>query len=303
MPIEFLSFWLRETISNISRNRLMSLVAITTTTVGLFILGTFFLTLANLRAAVDRETTKLDIVLFLKADLTPERRKAIYEGARIPQAQDVQFVSKEQALKEMQKKWPDIPMADFKNDNPLSDEIRIKLKKENLSEILAVQNYLATIDGVIKSRRDDEPVKNLLRISSFLAIAGVICLLVLGMGILLIIHNAIRLTIFARRREIRIMELVGATAWFIRIPFLLEGTLYGLAGATVAATILGVLWIAIARTSSELVRMLAPLSAGGFGATSIWWQCTAIMLLAGLLFGLIGSWASLSRSLGKAAHI
>jgi cell division transport system permease protein len=303
MPIEFLSFWLRETISNIARNRLMSLVAITTTTVGLFILGTFFLTMSNLRAAVDRETTKLDIVLFLKADISEVRRKQIFEGSRVPQVDDVQFVSKGKALKEMQKKWPDIPMADFAKDNPLSDEIRIKLKKEYLPEILKVQSYLSSIDGVLKTRRDDEAVKNLLQINSFLAIAGSICLLVLGMGILLIIHNSIRLTIFARRREIRIMEMVGATAWFIRIPFLLEGIIYGLVGAALASAILGALWLAVVRTDWQLVRMLAPLASNGIGLGSVWWQCTGILLLAGLMFGLIGSWASLSRSLGKAAHI
>src|SRR5215210_6207056 len=125
MSLEYMMFWTRETVSNIGRNRLMSLLAITTVTVGLFILGAFFLVLANLRAAVAKETHKLDIVVFLKADVTPERRKQIYEATRISQVKDLQIVPKAQVLKEVQRKWPDIPMADFADDNPLSDEIRI----------------------------------------------------------------------------------------------------------------------------------------------------------------------------------
>jgi cell division transport system permease protein len=296
MFLEFLMFWTRETISNIGRNRLMSLLAITTVTVGLFILGSFFLVLANVRTTVAEETHKLDIVVFLKADITPERRKQIYEATRIPQVRDLQIVTKAQALKEVQRKWPDIPMADFAADNPLSDELRIKLK--NPEEIFAVQQYLSSLDGVLKTRRDDEPVRQLLAINRFLTVAGLVSLVIMGMACLLIIHNAIRLTIFARRREIRIMELVGATAWFIRVPFLLEGIIYGIVGAVVAAAIIGGVWLAAVRTPSPLVGLLLPLANSG-----VLQECLALMLGAGLLFGLLGSWVSLSRSMGKAAHV
>src|SRR5687768_8006027 len=105
MSIEFLSFWTRETVSNIRRNRLMSLLAISTVTIGLFILGLFYLTLSNLRAAVGSQTEKLDLVLILESDITPERRKEIYDAARIPQVADLQFASKSQVLEEYQKNY------------------------------------------------------------------------------------------------------------------------------------------------------------------------------------------------------
>ena len=296
MPIEYLSFWLRETLSNVGRNRLMSLVAITTTTVGLLILGTFYLTLANLRTAVDRETHKLDIVVFLSNNISQQRRLQLYNAARMPQVKDLHIVTRDRVLLQMRRELPDIPVADFKNDNPLKDELRIKLK--NPEDIIAVQSYLATLKGVDKVRRDDEVVRNLLRINRFLAISSLVATFVLGMAILLIIHNSIRLTIFARRREIRIMELVGATAWFIRVPFLLEGLVYGLAGSAIAACCLGVVWLGISRSNWPLVQLLLPLI-----GTDIWLKCTLVLAGAGLGFGLFGSWASLSRSLGRAAHI
>ena len=296
MPLEYLSFWLRETLSNIRRNRLMSVVAITTTTVGLLILGTFYLTLANLRTAVDRETQKLDIVVLLSNNISAKRRDAIAKGAQIPQVSRVKIVTNDEALARLKRDLPSIPVEEFKKHNPLKYELHLKLKDPE--NILDVQRYMATIPGVYKVLRDDEVTRTLLKINRFLAIAGLLASLVLGMAILLIIHNAIRLTIFARRREIRIMELVGATAWFIRVPFLLEGVLYGLAGAALAAVCLGAMWVGISRLDAQLVRILMPLI-----GTDIWAKCALALAVAGLGFGLFGSWVSLSRSLGRAAQI
>ena len=296
-------FWTRETLSNISRNRLMSLLAITTATIGLFILGTFFLAISNLQALVKNQTQKIDLVVFLKADITPQRRKQIFEAARVPQVKDLQFVSRDHVLKEWNKTDPDIPMEDFRGRyNPFNDELRIKMKDENMQDIFKFEDYMNSIQGVVKASRDRSseraPVQRLIAFRRFLAIAGTVALVVLGMAILLIIHNAIRLTVFARRREIRIMELVGATSWFIRIPFLLEGILYGIMGAALAAVILSPLYATLTRIPWPLVQELLPLNSG-----ALLWNCSGLMLLAGLCFGFIGSWLSLARSIGKAASL
>jgi cell division transport system permease protein len=300
---EFLMFWTRETGSNIGRNRLMSLLAITTATIGLFILGSFYLAISNLQALVKNQTQKIDIVVFLKADVTPKRRKEIYDAARVRQVKDLQFVSKEQVLKEWNKSDPDIPMEDFKGRyNPFNDELRIKMKDEHMQDIFKLEDYLGGLKGVVETSREHakerEPVERLLAFRRFLAIAGTVAIIVLGMAILLIIHNAIRLTVFARRREIRIMELVGATSWFIRIPFLLEGIMYGVAGAALAAGILSPLYVALTRIPWPLVQELVPLGPG-----NLLWNCSGLMILAGLCFGFIGSWFSLARSIGKASSL
>ncbi|HVF09991.1 MAG TPA: permease-like cell division protein FtsX [Abditibacteriaceae bacterium] len=296
MSIEFFSFWTRETVSNIRRNRLMSLLAISTVTLGLFILGVFYLTLNNLQALLDSQTQKLDLTLVLERDITPQRRKQIYEAARIPQVADLQFASRSQVLKQWQKEMPDIPIADFRNNNPFGDELRIRLKDPNT--LIAVSKYLNSIKGVQKTREELGPARKLLAINWFIRVAGVVTLCMLGMAILMIIHNSIRLTVFARRREIRIMELVGATPWFIRIPFLLEGIIYGIAGAGFAAAVLSALFLAIRRLDVEIVRALWLLR-----DSSVLVACVAWIAVAGLGFGFIGSWLSLSRSIGKAAHI
>jgi len=295
---EIFGFWARETMSNIRRNRLMSLVAVSTVTIGLFVLGAFYLAWGSVQSTVSEQTKKLDLVAILERDVSPKRRKEIATAARIPQVAGLNFVSRNQALRTMAKEQGDFPITDLLKDNPLGDELHIKLK--NPEDIFKVRNYLSSLKGVqkIRSQGEDKVVNTLLSISKFVKVAGSVAFFVLGLGILLIIHNAIRLTIFARRREIRIMELVGATSWFIRIPFLLEGLVYGLMGAVYAGIALFLIYSMAVRSGAPIIKLLLPAA-----PMLLLWQCLGLLGLCGLLFGMAGSWLSLSRSLGKTAHL
>ncbi len=296
MLLEYLMFWARETLSNVRRNPLMSLLAISTVTIGLFILGAFYLALANLRGAVKSETQKLDMAVILDRDISAKRRKQIFDAARIPQVQNVTVVLHGEVLNAFKKEHPDIPLEGLEEDsyNPFSDELRIQLKNP-ATDFFAVRKYFDSLKGhgvlSIRSAQENEIVRTLLGINRFVAWAGIAALWVMGLAILLIIHNAIRLTIYARRREIRIMELVGATPAFIRIPFVLEGLLYGAVGALIAAMILSPLYTAG-------VNALRPWTQGliSLGDPSLLGSCVGWMLVAGLLFGLLGSWFSVSRN-------
>lgn len=295
---EIFGFWARETISNVRRNRLMSLLAVSTVTVGLFVLGAFYLAWGSVQSTVSSQTKKLDLVVILDRDVTSARRKQIYEAARMPQVKKLTFVSKDKALRDMAHELQDIPIKDLQKDNPLGDELHLTLK--NPEDIFKVRAYLTSIKGVqsIRNPGEDKAVGYLLSINKFVKIAGFIAFVVLGIGILLIIHNAIRLTIFARRREIRIMELVGATSWFIRVPFLMEGLIYGLTGAIYAGAALFFLYTMAVRSGAPVLQLLLPAA-----PMVLLWQCLGWLALAGLFFGLVGSWLSLSRSLGRTASI
>ncbi|MBW3635609.1 MAG: ABC transporter permease [Armatimonadetes bacterium] len=289
--MEFLQFWTRETFANIRRNRLMSLLAISTVTVALFILGAFYLTISNLRAAVTGQAQKLDLVVILDRNIKPARRDAIVDGARIPQVAKVELVSAAQALGEFKKSYPDLPLEDFVNDNPLGDELRVRLK--NPEDFFKVRTYLASVEGVsaVKDAGADFAAQRLLDFNRFLTTAAIISLIVLGLAILLIIHNAIRLTVYARRREIRIMQLVGATSSFIRVPFLLEGLFYGVSGALLASVGLGVLYRTASGNPAPLVKWILPLAPG-----EILGSCVVLMVIAGLIFGVLGAYISFTHS-------
>ena len=284
--MEQLRFWGREALDNVRRNRVMSLLAISTVTVALFILGAFFLTLSNLRAVVGAQTQKLDIVVVLQKGISPARRLEIYNAARISQVKKLDIVMASQALEKMGRELQ-MPVDDWRRDNPLGDELHVQLRDPN--DYFAVGHYLASIQGVesIKDSNAQEAAGKLLEINRLLSLGALVALAVLGLAILLIIHNAIRLTLFARRREIRIMQLVGATNAFIRVPFLLEGLFYGLVGAGVAALGLVLVYGVFARASIPLVAALMPLSPGTIAPA-----CVALLLGAGALFGALGAWIS-----------
>jgi len=302
MPLEYLMFWTRETLFNVRRNPLMSLLAISTVTVGLFILGAFYLTLFNLRSAVKAETQKLDLAVIMERDITPKRRADLLKAANMPQVSVVKVVSQEQVLTEFQKEMPQIPLDDFKDArfNPFGDELRLTLKNPD-EDFFKVRDYFNGFKGkgIVETRspQENEAVRALLGVNRFLTWAGVVALWVMGLAILLIIHNAIRMTIHARRREIRIMELVGATPIFIRVPFLLEGLLYGAAGAILAALILSPLYAAGLRALGPWTQGILP-----SGNASALVACIGWMLLAGLGFGLLGSWFSVSRTVSENAR-
>ncbi len=289
--MEHFQFWTRETLANIARNRLMSVLAISTVTVALFILGAFYLSISNLRAAVGNQAQKLDLVVILDKNITPARRLELFNAARTPQVAKVDVVLKSEALKELKKQFSDLPLDDFGKDNPLGDELRLRLKDP--ADFFKVRSYMTGLKGVsaVQDVGADEVARRLLEFRRFLQIAALVSLLVLGLAILLIIHNAIRLTVFARRREIRIMQLVGATPNFIRAPFLLEGVFYGIGGAALAAVFLGALYSAASGNPSPLLRSILPLSPAQILA-----PCFAMMLFAGALFGVLGALFSFGHS-------
>jgi cell division transport system permease protein len=297
---EFLSFWARETLGNVRRNPLMSALAISTVTVGLFILGGFYLTLGNLRSVVSNETQKLDMAVLLERDVSDERRDQLFRAAKIPQVKEVKLVSREQFLAEVRedikrKKIQNVPLDDFDTpeDNPFWDELRIKLNNPG-QDFFTVRDYFNSLKGkgVFEVRQEqDEAVRAIVGLNRVLFWSGLLASGVMGLAILLIIHNAIRLTIYARRREIRIMELVGATPGFIRVPFLLEGLLYGAAGAFLAALFLSPLYAAATRALQPWTQGLLRLGEPGLLVSCIGW-----MLVAGLTFGFLGSWASVARN-------
>ena len=297
MPLEFILFWTRETLSNLVRNRLMSLLAMSTVAIGLFILGGFYLSLAHVREMVKNQTGKLNITVILDPNITPQRRKQIYEACRIRQVADLQIRTKDQVLSEMHRETPDMAISDLKGkNNPLSDELRLKVKDPQT--IPAVIKYLQTLKGkgVDDTISDQAILQKLLSFNLWLTVIGSVSLVVLGLAILAIIYNTIRLTVHARRREIRIMELVGATRGFIRVPFVLEGIIIGFCGSLLAALFLISFHSLFGGKMPMFLRSMPPEMINQVSR-----QCAIGVVTAGLVFGLVGSCISLNRSISRIA--
>ena len=155
---------------------------------------------------------------------------------RIPQVKSVEFISKTEALKLMRKKNPEL--TDSLPGNPLPDAFEITPKRGEDVELIASQVPHGKSAGVERVNYGKKTAKRILRVARVIEIVFLLAVAVLLVAATLLIANTIRLSIFSRRREIEVMKLVGATNWFVRGPFMIEGLLCGLGGAVLAVILL-----------------------------------------------------------------
>lgn len=295
--MEILQFWIREALSNLWRNRFMSALAISTVTLSLFVLGALAISLANLRSVVGTQANQLELTVLLDKDTTPQRRNQIFRAVHsMPQVKGVKWVPASEVLQSYGREY-DVDVADWQANNPVRDELLLQLNDPN--EFFAVRKYLSTVAGIelLENQNIEAATQKLLGINRFLSVTASIALGVLGLAILLIINNSIRLTLYMRRREVRLMQLVGATVGYVRAPFLLEGMLYGIVGAIVASSALLLTYSAVRGAQMAVIQDLLPLS-----PTQVLAPCLLGLLLAGCLFGLLGSWLSFRQSRERIAE-
>jgi cell division transport system permease protein len=271
-------YFFSETATNLRRNLLMTIAAISTVTISLLLLGgVAVLHLAVRNMTLDWEA-KVEISTFLRNDITQGEQDALsQEISEMPQVEEVTFVSQAEALDEFQELYKNQPeFTEFLEEDSLPASFRIKLADADDTE--AVAALIRGRSGVDDVRFGGQFVKTLLQVNGFLRTVTLVLSIILMTAAAALIANTIRLGIFARREEIGIMKLVGATKWFIRIPFMLEGVFAALAGALIAGAIvlagdvflfprIGEAFPFLARvfffTNGEMAQILIGLAAGG----------------------------------------
>jgi len=214
------------------------------------------------------------------------RRKLVHD----PRVKNVVFVSRAEAEKIMQKKFPKLYQTPLPS-NPLPDSWVVTPTKASYTPVLGREIQRAGYTGVDDVRWGSKTAHRVLTIAEVIWIAFLVAVVLLVTASTLLIANTIRLSIFARRREIEVMKLVGATNWFIRGPFMLEGLLCGLAGSILAVVLL-VIGKEIALPS------ILPHIGGGTDVHALPFVLNAFALVAaGLLLGAAGSGLTLRRFL------
>jgi cell division transport system permease protein len=200
----------------------------------------------------------------------------------------VKFVSKEEGLRRMARSQPELVQEVSTNPLPHSFEVTPKQAKD----VTAIANRVdqAGLPGVEKVTYAKKVADRILRVASVVSAIFLIAVGILVTASTLLIANTIRLSIFARRREIEVMKLVGATNWFVRGPFMIEGLLCGLAGSLVAVLLL------VLGKELALPSILNQLEDSGVGAISFFWNAV-ILVAVGLALGAAGSGLTLRRFL------
>ncbi|MDK2856780.1 MAG: cell division transport system permease protein [Bacillota bacterium] len=293
MRLSTWEFYLRETGRSLMRNRLMSLASISTVALSLLILGLFLLGAVNLNHIASTLENQVEVTAYLDDKLSPAANKELTEQVRkLPGVREATFVSKEEALERLKEQFGERRdlLAAVEKNNPLRNAVEVRTLTPQ--DVKPVVEELKKLPGVAKVSFKEEIIERLFALTRAIRYVGLgIAVLLIG-GTVFLISNTIRLTVFARRREIGIMKLVGATDWFIRWPFLLEGICLGLIGSLPAVILVGRFyrWLA-ANVYSTLpfIPLLSPAQVLG--------RLSLLLVGLGILVGGLGSAISVRRFL------
>ena len=292
-------FFLAEAFRSIRANAAVSVAATVTVLIAVFILGAFIPSFLYVQSTVDSQKQKVDIDVFISDSATVPQ----VEGLRTQlaalqnqgQIRSFTYVSKDDALKELRGRLKDPSILQELPSNPLPAKFNVKpANPDNAQAIIDSVAGGPAIDAQLGISYGKETADKLLSVARFIQWAGLGLISILLVASILLIGNTIRLSIFARRREVEVMKLVGATNWFIRWPFVIEGIICGLIGAVLAVALLWAVKVGVVDTwihdaNSALTRDQA---------TTIGFPVLGLILVgAGALVGALGSGITLRRFL------
>lgn len=283
-----LRFFLGEVLANFTRNAGMQFTAIGTVAVTIVLLGSFLYVRETLKTFGTGVLSQIEIAVYLKDGVDDAHAKRLgMKFAADRRIASASYVPKREGLRRMH----DVLGNDFDTSlltaNPLPNTYHVKVKDPDA--VPAVAASIAKDPRVAKTDYAADTVQKLLKTAAVLGRAGIALIALLSISAAIVISNTIRLTVFARRREIEIMQLVGATNMYIRMPFIAEGMLAGLLGAGIA---IGVLALAEHQVIPKLAQTLA------FVTFKVNEGTLCVELLAvGAAVGLIASWLSVGRHL------
>ena len=287
------AYYVREGLSSVFVHGFTSLAAMLVIAACLMITGTFALVAYNLDLQIRELEGQSEIVVYI--DEAVSRDNALELGKKIRALDNVktaEFVTKEQLFEDYLDSLGEdaYVMEELRNDNPLRDSYQITM--DDVSLHADTVKALESINGVAASSSMQEVSERLIQIRQVVNLISYTMVALLGGVSVFIIANTVKLAMFARKEEIAIMKMVGATNHFIRAPFVVEGMFLGLSAATLAFF---VLWGVYAYVSAQLAEGTAILTMVAFDA--VWKEALVTMLGAGLLLGVGGSVITIRRFL------
>ncbi|ARU61391.1 cell division protein FtsX [Tumebacillus avium] len=282
----------REGFKNLTRNGWMTFASLSAVTVTLLLLGVFLLLAYN----VQQFSYQLEKQVLISVSVVDGTERAqIVELERqlknLPGVSEIVFVPKEDGLVSLKDKFADNGdlLDGLEQDNPLPDVFRVKAQDPQQTSALAAK--IRTLNLVEKAEYGDKSIDQLFDVTAMVRNAGAVFVIGLCFTALFLINNTIKVTIFARRKEIEIMKLCGATNWFIRWPFLIEGLLIGVLGSALPILTLGIGYDYLTKNVPGIMLFRFA------DFDPLMYSVAAILLGIGALIGMIGSVMSISRFL------
>lgn len=293
MKLSTSEYFIKEVYTSFKRNIWMTLASIFTVVLSLFILGFFSIVILNLNKMADTLESQVQISVYLKDDLSQEEIDETKETlSKIEGLQDIKFTTREEAMENFKKRLGDQQfLLDALDDtNPLPDSFSLTVTSPQ--QVKTIADTAAALDSVESASYSQDIINHLFNLTHLIRLIGVALIILLTGAAIFIISNTIRLTVFARRKEIAIMKYVGATDWFIRWPFLLEGICLGFIGGGLATIFLYIVYNQVTQEIYEAMAFFPLIPQHPF----INYISLAI-LVAGIIIGALGSTISLKRFL------
>ena len=280
----------------IFRNRGMSIASIFSILAMLLILGMFFVITVNINLFTEVVKQDYDqIEVFLLDDTDKAQAEQIMTQIRTHEGvTDVQYRSKAEALEILKERWGESGyLLDSLGKNPLPASILISVESlDNAGEVAA---YAGTLDGIEDVQYYQETVEKLTKITNFLQIGALIIMAFLVVVSVVVVSNTVKLTVFARAKEIRIMKYVGATNWFIRGPFLAEGIIIGMLAALISTGLIALIYKELIAAIGA--QVLAIVSMPLISTQYMTGNMLIIFLALGMSIGACGSIVSMRKFL------
>lgn len=291
-----LTYNLKQGFMQIFRNRGMSLASIFSITAMLLILGLFFVITVNINLfteAVKQDYDQIEVFL-LDSTTQDETMQMMAQLEKKDGVSKVEYRTEEEALEIMKERWGESGyLLDSLGENPLPSSILITV--DTLEEAGDVAEFAAEFDGVEDVQFYQETVEKLTAVTDFLQLAALVIMGFLVVVSVVVVSNTVKLTVFARAKEIEIMKYIGATNWFIRGPFLAEGILIGLLASAVSTAAIAALYGKIVSTIGS--QVLAIVSCPLIPVSYLTSHMVIIFLALGMSIGAWGSIVSMRRFL------
>lgn len=286
-----LTYFMSETLKSLFRNKFMTIASVLTVTLSMFILGTFLCVVLNINHMASYLESQVEMSVYIKDGITTSQVMEIGKKLKaLPELKELKFTNKDQAMVEFRERMGEQSgLLDSINGNPLPASYRVSFSNpEALQKSVSIVKKYPGVDGV---QYGQDIIERLYKMAQIIRISGIVLMLFLAAAELFIISNTIRLTVFARRREIHIMKYVGATNGFIRWPFIFEGMVIGFIGSGIASVILwqGYNYVVNAIFNAGLV-FVATINPFPFML-----YVTSIIVLFGIIIGILGSSISLRK--------
>ena len=285
------SYFFRETASGLRRNGLIAFAAVSSVFVSLFLLGAALLVGRQVGIIVDYSTAKVEVSVFLKDSATAPQIEHLRTTLNdIPEVDTIDFESRAEAYARFKEIFANQPaLVENVPPDAMPQSFRVKLADPEKFEVVAAR--LAGQPGIDKVVDQREILKRLFAVTNVLQVGAFAAAVIMLISAAALIGNTVRMAVFARRKEIGIMKLVGATNWFIRVPFLIEGIVQGLFGAVAAILSLFVIKAAFVDPLRNKIGFMPLVQTQDVVFT------VPFLLLAGVLVAVIASLLAMRRFL------